>query len=207
MNVYEKILNVQLELKAPKSQYNEFGGFSYRKCEDILEALKPLLLKYKLFQKINDDLIHIEGRFYLRAEVVVFNCEKPDEIVTSYGFAREPEHKTKSDDAQITGASSSYARKYALNGMYNIDDTKDPDSQDNSSNTTEDPKQTNPEKSNPLIESIIKINKIKFSSPTEAKMWRTDMGFAENLKKASDYELSKILLKLKEYVPKSGGGS
>ena len=128
MNIYEKLLKVQVELKAPKGQYNSFGKYKYRSCEDILEALKPVLDKFKLTLFIKDDVIEVNTRNYVKATIVLVNIEKPDEIIETSALAREEETKKGMDGSQITGASSSYARKYALNGMFMIDDTKDSDS-------------------------------------------------------------------------------
>lgn len=127
MNIYEKLLNVQTELKAPKNQFNKFGGFKYRSCEDILEALKPVLSKYKLAMIITDDIITVNNRNYVKATAKLFNTEK-EEFIENSAIAREEESKKGMDGSQITGASSSYARKYALNGLFCIDDTKDSDS-------------------------------------------------------------------------------
>lgn len=128
MNIYEKLLKVQIELKAPKGQYNSFGKYKYRSCEDILEALKPVLDKFKLTLFIKDDVIEVSTRNYVKATIILVNTEKPDEIIETSALAREEETKKGMDGSQITGASSSYARKYALNGMFMIDDTKDSDS-------------------------------------------------------------------------------
>ena len=128
MNIYEKLLKVQVELKAPKGQYNSFGKYKYRSCEDILEALKPVLDKLKLTLFIKDDVIEVNTRNYVKATITLVNTEKPDEIIETSALAREEETKKGMDGSQITGASSSYARKYALNGMFMIDDTKDSDS-------------------------------------------------------------------------------
>lgn len=143
MNIYEKLLKVQVELKAPKGQYNSFGKYKYRSCEDILEALKPVLDKLKLTLFISDEIVEVggsyktikkdetvesEGRKYVKATITLVNIEKPDEIIKISALAREEETKKGMDGSQITGASSSYARKYALNGMFMIDDTKDSDS-------------------------------------------------------------------------------
>lgn len=131
MNIYEKLLKAQVELKAPKGQYNSFGKYKYRSCEDILEALKPVLDKLKLTLFIKDDVIEVNTRNYVKATITLVNIEKPDEIIETSALAREEETKKGMDGSQITGASSSYARKYALNGMFMIDDTKDSDSTNN----------------------------------------------------------------------------
>ena len=124
--IQAKLLNIQQELKAPKGQRNDFGKYNYRSCEDILEALKPLLAKYKVCLYISDDLIETGGRNYVKATVTISDIEDNSQIVNT-AFAREEETKKGMDGSQITGASSSYARKYALNGLFAIDDTKDSD--------------------------------------------------------------------------------
>lgn len=126
MNVYEKLIAIQSELKAPKSQYNNFGKYSYRNCEDILEALKPLLKEHKSTIYISDEIVTVLERFYVKATVTFIDAETGEKIINT-AYAREEEDKKGMDGSQVTGASSSYARKYALNGMFAIDDTKDSD--------------------------------------------------------------------------------
>ena len=128
MNVYEKLLAIQTELKAPKNKYNSFGGFAYRSCEDILEAVKPLLKKNKATIVIRDEIKQIGDRYYVEAEAKLIDIESENNnFIWANAFAREPAEKTKQDPAQVTGTSSSYARKYALNALLLIDDVKDPD--------------------------------------------------------------------------------
>lgn len=127
MNIYEKLLKVQTELKAPKGQYNSFGEYKYRSCEDILEAVKPLLDKNKLTLTLTDTIVPAsETRFYLKATAKVIDIES-GETIENTAFARESDEKKKLDNSQLTGVASSYARKYALNGLLLIDDTKDAD--------------------------------------------------------------------------------
>jgi len=128
MNIHQKLQGIQTELKAPKGQTNKFGGYRYRSCEDILTALKPLLAQYTCTLAISDDIVEVGGRVYVMATATLAStsCEG-DAAVSTSGFAREAETKKGMDDAQITGSASSYARKYALNGLFAIDDTKDPD--------------------------------------------------------------------------------
>lgn len=126
MNVYEKLLKVQQNLKAPKNQYNKFGDFHYRSCEDIQEAVKPLLAEVKAVLLVSDEVVLIGSRFYIKATAVLQDTESTD-CIANTAFARETEEKPKMDAAQITGSCSSYARKYALNGLFCIDDAKDPD--------------------------------------------------------------------------------
>lgn len=124
-----ELLKIQTELKAPKTQFNKFGGYQYRSCEDIVEALKPLQEKYKCVVLLNDELVIIGDRYYIKATATIIN-EKGDKLSVS-ALAREPEAKKGMDESQITGSSSSYARKYALNGLFAIDDTKDADATNN----------------------------------------------------------------------------
>jgi len=121
----KELVKIQSELKAPKNLFNKFGGYYYRSAEDILEALKPLLLKYDCLLTLKDEIILIGNRFYVRATASLRNSEGSIVEVTAY--AREEESKKGMDSSQITGAASSYARKYALNGLFLIDDQKDAD--------------------------------------------------------------------------------
>ena len=127
MDVYEKLMTVQTKLRAPKGQYNQFGHYSYRSCEDILEALKPLLAEVGAIVNVSDEVKLIGNRFYVEATAMFLDCETGDSVVAR-ASAREDETKKGMDLAQITGSVSSYARKYALNGLFAIDDNKDADS-------------------------------------------------------------------------------
>jgi hypothetical protein len=119
---------IQSELKAPKGQKNNFGNYSYRSAEDILSAVKPLLQQHEVSLIISDDIVGVEGRVYVQATATLWLDDKDCEpLARSTGFAREALTKKGMDEAQITGSASSYARKYALNGLLCIDDTKDPD--------------------------------------------------------------------------------
>ena len=122
----QKLCNIQTQLKAPKGQTNAFGGYRYRSAEDILEALKPLLGEYGCSLVIQDDMVEVGGRVYVKASANLIDNET-DLVLSASAFAREAEVKKGMDDAQITGSASSYARKYALNGLFCIDDTKDAD--------------------------------------------------------------------------------
>ena len=127
MNIYGKLTALQNKLKAPKGQYNSFGKYAYRNAEDILESVKPLLAEFGLAMFISDSIEVYDTRTYVKATVTLVNIDKPDEIIINSAFAREEEEKKGMDGSQITGASSSYARKYAMNAMFAIDDTKDSD--------------------------------------------------------------------------------
>ena len=126
MGIREKLLNIQVELKAPKGQYNSFGKYKYRSCEDILETLKPLLDKNKCTLVITDEIVNIGDRFYIKAQSILQDIES-EETVSNTAYAREELEKKGQDGSQITGTASSYARKYCLNGLFLIDDTKDAD--------------------------------------------------------------------------------
>lgn len=126
MSAIVKLLAIQASLKAPKSQYNSFGKYKYRNCEDILEALKPICTQYQAVVYLGDEIVQIGNRYYIKATVTLTDIEDGTSVSTQ-AYAREEESKKGMDGSQVTGASSSYARKYALNGMFDIDDTKDSD--------------------------------------------------------------------------------
>ena len=136
----KELISIQSELKAPKSQYNKFGGYKYRKAEDILEAVKPLLAKQKCTLIITDDVVLIGNRIYVKATATIKN--EKGECETTTGWAREEETKKGMDGSQITGASSSYARKYALNGLFAIDDNADSDTTNDGQHQTQQQAQT-----------------------------------------------------------------
>ena len=125
----KNLIDIQSKLKAPKGQYNSFGKYRYRSCEDILEAVKPLLRDAGCTLTITDDIITVQNRIYVKATATIKDAEGNAESVTA--FAREPEGKKGMDESQVTGTASSYARKYALNGLFLIDDTKDADTDEN----------------------------------------------------------------------------
>lgn len=126
MSVYEKLSKVQSELKAPKGQYNSFGKYKYRSCEDILEAVKPLNAKHGVVLTVGDEVVEISNRFYVKATAVFVDIESGEKIINT-ALAREDDAKKGMDGSQITGTASSYARKYCLNGLFCIDDTQDAD--------------------------------------------------------------------------------
>ena len=125
LTIYERLMSVQKELKAPKGQYNSFGKYAYRSAEDIVEAAKPLCIANGLLLTLSDEMKEIGGRIYVQATATV--ADKDGNVIRTTALAREPQDKKGMDDSQITGAASSYARKYALNGLFAIDDTKDAD--------------------------------------------------------------------------------
>lgn len=139
MEFIEKIVAIQSELKAPKGQYNSFGKYNYRSCEDILEGVKPLLAKHGLVLTIQDSIDLIGDRFYVKATATI--TDGKEQLSTS-AYARESLDKKGMDASQVTGATSSYARKYALNGLLCIDDTKDADTMDNSKKPVQQTQET-----------------------------------------------------------------
>jgi hypothetical protein len=123
-----KLVNIQAELKAPKNQVNSFGKYKYRSAEDIIEAVKPILFKHQTALLISDEIVQVADRVYVKATAMLIDETNEELPIKVYGWAREEEVKKGMDAAQITGSASSYARKYALNGLFAIDDTKDADS-------------------------------------------------------------------------------
>lgn len=121
----QKVAKIQKELKAPKSQRNTFGKYNYRNCEDILEAVKPLL--GDLILTVNDEIVEVGGRVYVKSTSTITDGDKS---VSNTAYAREPQEQKGMSDGQLTGATSSYARKYSLNGLFLIDDTKDADTEE-----------------------------------------------------------------------------
>lgn len=144
MSVYEKLMKVQAELKAPKGQYNSFGKYKYRSCEDILEAVKPLNAKHGVVLTVGDDVVEISNRFYVKATATLVDIES-GEKVTNTALAREDDAKKGMDGSQITGTASSYARKYCLNGLYCIDDTKDADTDEYRAQQERKPQENKPQ--------------------------------------------------------------
>lgn len=139
MGIFEKLEFIQQELKAPKGQFNSFGRYNYRSCEDILEAIKPLLKLKHCTLTISDELVYIGERYYIRAEAKLTDVEDGS-YYSNTAYAREVESKSGMDGAQITGTASSYARKYALNGLFCIDDTKDADTDEHAKQTGAEPR-------------------------------------------------------------------
>ena len=135
----QRVGDIQHKLKAPKGQYNSFGKYNYRSCEDILEGVKPLLKEHNLALLIDDEIVQIGERYYVKATAKITDGR---ECVSATAYAREPDTKKGMDESQITGATSSYARKYALNALLCIDDTKDADTMDNSKKPVQQTQET-----------------------------------------------------------------
>lgn len=155
-NIGDKLRHIQLELNAPKNQYNKFGGYAYRSCEDIYNAVKPLLEKYNCTLTLSDELVQVGDRYYIKATATLIDglgnvtinfdgmAVNPN-LINNTAYAREEETKKGMDGSQITGAASSYARKYALNGLFLIDDVKDSDATNTHGVNKPQGQYTNPE--------------------------------------------------------------
>lgn len=155
----KELLQIQSELKAPKGQFNAYGKYKYRSCEDILEAVKPILKKNNCTLLLSDSLIYIGERYYIKATATLVNAE--GKSVSTEAYAREEETKKGMDASQITGASSSYARKYALNGLLCIDDNKDSDTTNTGDNAPAAPAKASKEDSAEVEKAIAEINAAK----------------------------------------------
>jgi hypothetical protein len=186
LNIYQKLRKVQTELKAPKGQYNSFGKYAYRSCEDILEALKPILDKEQLVLVIEDDIEEKANRVYVKATATLTNAENPEEKITTKAYAREEESKKGMDGSQVTGASSSYARKYCLNGLFNIDDNKDSDATNTGDSSATVEMATS--------EQVAKLEELQLRNWCKSKKGKE----LEELTKAEATKLIEVVLKRKE---------
>lgn len=192
MTVYEKLLSVQNKLKAPKNQYNKFGGYYYRNCEDILEAVKPILLETKTTLLLNDEVVLIGNRFYLKATAIFIDVVDGTKIECS-AYANESEPHKGMTAEQVTGAASSYARKYALNALFCIDDTKDADS-DEQPKPVQPQKPTQPKLPYPPTSVIAEINACKKIPDIAAVLRKYQQTYDnEQLSKAASERKQQIL--------------
>lgn len=139
LSLSEKLNRIQVELKAPKDKLNKFGGYNYRSAEGILEALKPLLKTYGVYLTLSDEMVEVGGRVYVKA-TATFSGSGAEGVFFTTAYAREAENKKGMDEAQVTGATSSYARKYALNGLFLLDDNKDADTEEYALQGNREPK-------------------------------------------------------------------
>lgn len=167
----KELIAIQSDLKAPKSEYNSFGNYHYRTAEDILEALKPLLRVYDCTLTLTDEIILVGARYYVKATASIINSEGMCKEACS--FAREEENKKGMDSSQITGSASSYARKYALNGLFLIDDTKDADS--------DKPKTTSTTKKPVFSIEEVESELLKFTTKQQIKDYYSKSPFKGNL--------------------------
>lgn len=181
MNLTEKLIHIQKELKVPKGQYNDFGKYNYRSAEDILEAVKPLNAEQGLLLTLTDEPILVGEWHYIKATARITNGDEWHEVTA---YARESETKKGMDHSQITGTASSYARKYALNGLYLIDDTKDADTNEYRKQNDRNDKQKQPLKATLL-------SKYKLGGKTEEEFndW-----YAEQIKQGRDHQYMDVVL-------------
>lgn len=202
----QKLIEIQAELKAPKSQYNKFGGYNYRNCEDILEAVKPLCAKHEIVPLLSDEIVMIGDRFYIKATAKV--TDGKEEIVTT-AFARESKDKKGMDESQITGSASSYARKYALNGLFCIDDTKDADFMDNSqSNNKQQQPKPQPAKETHVkgYDEFVALQKSKKVPPAEITKYIAGTYKKPRLALLDEFEMVAALEWLKNYGAEENKG-
>ncbi len=181
--LYDKLILMQSELKAPKSNYNDFGKYNYRSCEDILEAVKPLCQKYRALLTLTDDIEVIADRVYVKARAILRDVDDYNTAIEVQAFAREPSEKKGMDSSQITGTASSYARKYALNGLFCIDDTKDADTNEYQKQTKDIKKlEKNVDKPKANITDIEKpMNFGKYKDKTWIEAYVEDKAYLNNL--------------------------
>ena len=176
-NIYSKLSIIQSSLKVPKNQYNEFGNYNYRNCEDILEALKPILKETGAVITLSDEIELLGNRYYVKATATLTDVDSKENVSNS-AFAREDEARKKMDGSQLTGSASSYARKYALNGLLAIDDTRDSDFLNNSTQSLSEPQRGtqnnnnipqngNTEKYRTEIANVLKAKEIPFKVFTD----------------------------------------
>lgn len=200
LNIRQKLSAIQNELKAPKNQRNKFGKYNYRSAEDILEAVKPLCHKYKTCLILDDTLVNLGERYYIKATATLLDNESGEAIEVK-GYAREEENKKGMDGSQITGASSSYSRKYALNGLFNIDDNKDSDATNTHGNSVSDNKvsknetvKNKPKKDKSHVKDLVKL-KESLKKSKKATLHQLGMQFYLTKEQANDLIKSKLVSK------------
>ena len=221
LNVYQRLINAQTELKAPKGQYNSFGKYKYRSAEDILESVKPINAKHGLLLFIADKPIVVGDQnewHYIEATVTLINVDNPNEVLTVTAQAREPLNKKGMDESQITGTASSYARKYALNGLYLIDDTKDADTDEykqqqqpqtakakhaNQGKAITEPTQSVDDSIKAGYAKIKSLNS-EFNTNEKINTWIKDKGKYEDLRKVNKAEILAWLGKLFYQINQKG---
>jgi len=212
MEFKEKLQKIQCELKAPKNLFNSFGKYKYRNAEGICEAVKPMLEKYKLVLILSDEIILVGERYYIKSTVTISDTESEKEVLVS-AFARESETKKGMDDSQITGTASSYARKYALNGLFLLDDTKDADSDEfhKAAEKKEEPKQKPNDHDVVPTEDFKAAEKI---TPAEIKViekmladlkWKVEDVFSKPIVELTKEEYGKALQALRTNLEKLKG--
>ena len=208
MTVYKKLIKVQQELKAPKNQRNSFGGYNYRSAEDILEALKPVLAKHEATVFISDKVVVKENNWaYIEATATFVDIETGESISTT-AFARETENKKGMDSSQITGSASSYARKYALNGLFLIDDAVDPDSDSHQKMTGGESQGSNRKFSKDDV-TALRLDLVKLATATgkdvnELENWVTQRIGVDNFEAINQSSYAKANALVKQLMVKAG---
>lgn len=204
-----ELIKIQATLKAPKAHRNNFGGYNYRSCEDILEALKPLCATHNCFVNIFDEIVEVGGRIYVKATATIYNAE--GKSVSSVAYAREEESKKGMDSAQVTGSASSYARKYALNGLFAIDDTRDPDTYEGEKKEAAKKPEANPnpkpkpELSSSILDDRAKCDKVlewlygQYESAPNKDSFKADVA-AESFYSISERNRNRVIALFNSYI-------
>ena len=205
MTVYKKLIKVQQELKAPKNQRNTFGNYNYRSCEDILEALKPILAKHDATVFISDKVVVKENNWaYIEATATFVDIETGESVSTT-AFARETENKKGMDSSQITGSASSYARKYALNGLLLIDDTKDVDTDEHHRQTAgNNQKAFSKDDVTALRLDLVKVATATKKDVNELEAWVAQQVGVDNFDSINQLSFVKANALVKQMVVKAG---
>ena len=205
MTVYKKLIKVQQELKAPKNQRNNFGNYNYRSCEDILEALKPILAKHEATVFISDKVVVKENNWaYIEATATFVDIETGESVSTT-AFARETENKKGMDSSQITGSASSYARKYALNGLLLIDDTKDVDTDEHHRQTAgNNQKAFSKDDVTALRLDLVKVATATKKDVNELEAWVAQQVGVDNFDSINQLSFVKANALVKQMVVKAG---
>jgi hypothetical protein len=194
-NILSKLLKVQSELKAPKGQYNNFGKYKYRSAEDILEAVKPIAHSHNSVVNLSDEMVAISERYYIKATATISDVDSGESYsVTAY--AREEENKKGMDGSQITGTASSYARKYAMNGLFAIDDTKDPDTDEHAKQTKEDDKEDDKKETKATAKQVELIKSLLNNVEAHIEYTCTQYN-VKNLKELTMKQASEVVSKIK----------
>lgn len=204
MNINQKLVKVQSELKAPKNQFNKFGNYHYRSLEDIAEAVKPLLMKYGLTLTMDDEIVMIGDRYYLKATAILLDTTS-DGCIVCHAMAREALDAKGMSEPQLTGSSSSYARKYCLNAMFLIDDTKDDDT-----NEAQDEKNNRPNRAKKPVDApkepelISDKDKEILRKTVEDKGYTVEQIFPKGIDGLTAEQYAKAMTQLKGMKPKNG---
>lgn len=204
MNIYQKLIEVQGALKVPKGSWNSFGNYKYRSCEDILELVKPILKANNLLLILSDEVEERGAKNYIKAVATIINADEPGEKISNTAYAREADTKKGMDDSQITGTASSYARKYALNGLFAIDDTKDADTneyqqtQKNAQQQTQPRPQQQTKKERPEMAELVAFINAKKIPVVEVTNTITEMFKKNNSAELDGAQLKALLVALRE---------